>query len=527
MKSPNRLKAELQTGAVSSCTHCIRAVPESGLRLTPAYQIVSQSESPDYIMAKLVVLTEGLTGLTHELSVNSTTVGRAEGNLFQIIEPSVSGRHCEILLRGNEVVVRDLKSTNGTFIQGERITEASLKLGQVLRLGRVDLRLQVSTPAASPAPNAPAPSVPKPTAASTPASASVPSAPSLTSPQVVTATKVPPPAAPQRTESATDVVKKTGPNETAPASPAGSGADPAAVPKPGNQPEPGKSPAKKHQVLFVDDDNAFLGAITELYAILGDKTWEIHRASTADQALAALQKNAIDLVVLDIGMPVLDGVQLLGLIHRRHPEVKKAILTGGANTSDRAACLANGAELFIQKPISSDGMKAVFTTLNELITWAQRKGFSGMLRQVGLQDVIQIECLGRNSSILEVRNQRMQGQIYIEAGVIVHAAVGTLIGEKALYRLLSLTGGEFHLQTFKPPPVRTVHGQWEFLLMEAARIHDEEATTIITKSSVTGQTPPPAPASSVSGTEFHAVGENIIEMVAHGGKWHPVDGSKQ
>ena len=63
-------------------------------------------------MAKLVILTEGLMGLTHELSVNPTTVGRAEGNLFQIIEPSVSGRHCEILLRGNEVVVRDLKSTN-------------------------------------------------------------------------------------------------------------------------------------------------------------------------------------------------------------------------------------------------------------------------------------------------------------------------------------------------------------------------------------------------------------------------------
>ncbi len=108
-------------------------------------------------MAKLVILTGGLTGLTHELSVNPTTVGRAEGNLLQIIEPAVSGRHCEILLRGGEVVVRDLKSTNGTFIQGERITEAILKPGQILRLGRVDLRLEASTTAASPAPSAPSP----------------------------------------------------------------------------------------------------------------------------------------------------------------------------------------------------------------------------------------------------------------------------------------------------------------------------------------------------------------------------------
>jgi pSer/pThr/pTyr-binding forkhead associated (FHA) protein len=115
-------------------------------------------------MAKLVILTGGLTGMTHELSANSTTVGRAEGNLFQIIEPAISGRHCEILLRGDEVVVRDLKSTNGTFIQGERITEAILKPGQILRLGRVDLRLQVSTPAASPTPSAPSPSATAPSA---------------------------------------------------------------------------------------------------------------------------------------------------------------------------------------------------------------------------------------------------------------------------------------------------------------------------------------------------------------------------
>jgi hypothetical protein len=172
-------------------------------------------------------------------------------------------------------------------------------------------------------------------------------------------------------------------------------------------------------------------------------------------------------------------------------------------------------------------MKAVFTTLNELITWAQRKGFSGMLRQVGLSDVIQMECIGRNSSILEVRNQRMHGQIYIETGAIVHATAGALTGEKAFYRLLSLTGGEFRLQPFKKPPERTIHGQWELLIMEAARVHDEEATTLITRSDVAGQTSTSTPAPVASVTEFHAMGENVVEMITHDGKWHPVDGSKK
>jgi len=249
---------------------------------------------------------------------------------------------------------------------------------------------------------------------------------------------------------------------------------------------------------------------------LGDQTWEIHRAATADQALAALQQKAIDLVVLDIGMPVLDGMQLLTLIHRRYPDVKKAILTGSAVAGNRESCLASGAELFIHKPLSGEGMKAVFTTLNELISWAQGRGFSGMLRQVGLSDVIQMECLGRNSSILEVRNQRMHGHIYIETGAIVHATAGALTGEKAFYRLLSLTGGEFRLQPFKKPAERTVHGQWEFLIIEAARLHDEEATTMI---------PNPAAAKPAPVPELPAPDEGFMVTGTYDGKWHPAAGS--
>ncbi len=98
-------------------------------------------------MAKLVVLTENLKGLTHELKVERTTVGRVEDNTFQIAEPSVSSHHCEILLKGNDVVVKDLNSTNGTFINGERVTEALLKPGQTLRLGQVELKLDGPAPA--------------------------------------------------------------------------------------------------------------------------------------------------------------------------------------------------------------------------------------------------------------------------------------------------------------------------------------------------------------------------------------------
>src|SRR5258706_6385136 len=107
-------------------------------------------------MAKLVLLSAGMTGRTHELKVDKTTIGRVEDNTFPIVEPSVSSHHCEILLRGSEVIVRDLNSTNGTFIDGEKITETVLKPGQVLRLGQIEMRLETDATAGAPAPAAPA-----------------------------------------------------------------------------------------------------------------------------------------------------------------------------------------------------------------------------------------------------------------------------------------------------------------------------------------------------------------------------------
>jgi 6,7-dimethyl-8-ribityllumazine synthase len=231
--------------------------------------------------------------------------------------------------------------------------------------------------------------------------------------------------------------------------------------------------ARRFQVLFVDDSLAFLETFGTLCGELGINTWDIHTATTADRALAIMQQRAIDLVVLDIGMPTLDGIQLLGIIARRYADVKIAVLTGLVNEANRAACLAKGAELFLEKPVSAESIKVAFNMLNDLLLWSQREGFSGSLRQVGLTDVIQMECLGRHSLVLEVRNRQTSGQIFIEGGKIIHATMGNLSGIKAFQQLLALPGGEFQFKSFRPPPEFTVEGSWEFLLMEASRVRDE------------------------------------------------------
>jgi len=120
-------------------------------------------------MVRLVIQNQGMTGRAHELNVDRTTIGRLEDNSFQIADPSVSSHHCEALLRGGEILIRDLNSTNGSFINDAKITEQVLKPGQTLRLGQVELKLDA--PDAAPAPGAAPAHASVPTSAPGPAPA--------------------------------------------------------------------------------------------------------------------------------------------------------------------------------------------------------------------------------------------------------------------------------------------------------------------------------------------------------------------
>lgn len=232
-------------------------------------------------------------------------------------------------------------------------------------------------------------------------------------------------------------------------------------------------PATLRRVLFVDDDAVFIETVRELMSVLSEGHWEVMTALSASQAFGMLQAQPIDLVVVDVQMGVMDGIQMLSLLNRGYPNVQKAVLTGHASEKYRAACLSNGAELFLEKPTNPSGWQSLYGVLNELIKLRPEEGFRGVLRRVGLQDVIQMECLARSSSVLEISHARVTGKIFIETGQIIHAQVGGIAGEDAFNQLLSLGGGQFALKPFNEPPARSISGQWEFLLMEAARKSDE------------------------------------------------------
>ena len=277
---------------------------------------------------------------------------------------------------------------------------------------------------------------------------------------------------------------------------------------------PGNTDRRK-QFLFVDDEPAFLTDIREVFFQMSGGAWEISTAENHAQALAILQKHRMDVVVLDLDMPVVDGLQFLRLLARTHPGQQVVMWTGRGTEASRKACLESGAALYLEKLIAPEGFSAVFAALDALAGAVPQEGFRGVMRRVGLQEVLQMECLARKSSVLEIFTNKIRGRIFISDGTIVHAESGALQGEVALYGLLALRNGEFNFLPFTEPQRRTIAGHWESLLMEAARLSDEGASFFPEAAAEAGaveiQLPPESAGAGVTGTALPATGPVSIE----------------
>lgn len=73
------------------------------------------------------------------------TVGRAPRADFVVDAPLVSRLHCRLTLQSDGLLVEDLESTNGTYVNGERVTKLVMRNGDALRVGRVEFAVREST----------------------------------------------------------------------------------------------------------------------------------------------------------------------------------------------------------------------------------------------------------------------------------------------------------------------------------------------------------------------------------------------
>ena len=107
--------------------------------------------------------------------------------------------------------------------------------------------------------------------------------------------------------------------------------------------------ALKAKVLLVDDEEDFLATLAERLETRGLK---VSTANSGELALAKIDQEEFDLIILDLAMPGMDGLETLRRIKAKQPETEIIILSGQGSIKTSIAAMKLGAEDFIEKPVN-------------------------------------------------------------------------------------------------------------------------------------------------------------------------------
>jgi YesN/AraC family two-component response regulator len=196
--------------------------------------------------------------------------------------------------------------------------------------------------------------------------------------------------------------------------------------------------------------------------------YEVMVANDGKEALGLLEGNKIDLVITDIRMPDINGLDLLLRIKKEYPQTKVIIMTAYGSSDIRREARQRGSLYYVEKPFEISEIRKIIIDL-----LGKRKGFQGKVFDLHLTDIIQMNCLGRLTTALAVSQNGDKGVIYLNEGEIIHAECGEQRGTEAFYTILSWQEGEFISNTGVEPSVQTIYQTWEHLLIEAMRRKDE------------------------------------------------------
>src|SRR5258705_6243835 len=166
-------------------------------------------------MARLLVNPGSPAAWEIQLKPGTNLLGRGFANDFKITDPSVSGSHCQIVVENGQIVIKDLGSTNGTYINRAPVKEAVLNGNQTVHLGSVEMAFYSDLPGGivgfAPPPSA----LPVPGTAPAPIPIAVPLPPPPSAPSSPTIHLSPPTAPPPRPAGIAIAARPTAPVSTA------------------------------------------------------------------------------------------------------------------------------------------------------------------------------------------------------------------------------------------------------------------------------------------------------------------------
>src|SRR5207302_632156 len=190
-----------------------------------------------------------------------------------------------------------------------------------------------------------------------------------------------------------------------------------------------------HKILLLDDDPDLLDMYREIISQLPSRP-EIVTANSGARGMAMLEAEPFRLLVCDLKMPKMDGLQVLSIVRRKYPQLRTVVLTSVVDEQFRSRAYALGVDLFWHKPSTEQEVKMFLECLESLLGREAEGGFRGV-QSKSLVDIIQLECISQSSSVLRITNASLMGKIWINAGELIDAEVEELRGEPAFQKILS------------------------------------------------------------------------------------------
>jgi len=232
--------------------------------------------------------------------------------------------------------------------------------------------------------------------------------------------------------------------------------------------------ASTHKILLLDDDEQMLELYQQLLRELPSQP-EVQTSSSGARAISLLDSEPFTLLITDLRMPKMDGLQVLSIVRRKFPHLRIIVLTGLVDEEFRSRAYAQGVELFWQKPSNGEEMQFFKDCVESLLDRDHRNtsGFRGM-QSKNLVDLIQLECLSGGSSSLRITQGILDGRIWVQDGDIIDASTGDLRGEPAFREILSWHCGNFEILPAEKHHPRTITGSGQALLLDSAQALDEE-----------------------------------------------------
>ena len=231
------------------------------------------------------------------------------------------------------------------------------------------------------------------------------------------------------------------------------------------------------KLLLVDDNPMVLGMLQHALAPFA----RVVAAGDAADALLKAVDDPPELVVCDYRMPGMDGRQLVEKLKSRPATANfSAILLASRTDIDERLSPQDAADDYIAKPFFlKEATRRIKRTVDRIALEKMAKTapsdgvVRGNLSQMNVIDLMQSLEMGRKSCALTLTNDRDKCEMYFNEGQVTHAAYGSLTGDKAVFKVLSWTGGNFQINFEGKTSKQTTTLNTQGLLMEGLRMLDE------------------------------------------------------